>query len=85
VRPAATATVYLKSVGAGIFNLIFAGVVVLYFHMAVFEARFHSESKDASHWDPFSVSPVWWVVLSILIFTASFYKEFRKLTRKPNL
>lgn len=76
--------VYLKSVGAGIFNLIFAGVVVLYFHMAVFVDRFHSESKDAGNWDPLSVSPVWWVVLSILIFTVSFYREFRKLTRKPN-
>ena len=77
--------VYLKSVGAGIFNMIFAGAVVLYSHMAAYEARFHSDAKDAGRWDPLSISPVWWVVLSVFIFTASFYREFRKLTRKPNL
>ena len=77
--------IYLKSLFAGIFNLTFAGAVVLYSHMAAYEARFHSDAKGAGRWDPFSISPIWWVVISILIFTVSFYREFRKLTRKPNL
>jgi hypothetical protein len=75
--------VYLKSLFAGIFNLIFAGVVVLYIHMAAYAVRLHSGSPDAGTWDPVSfISPVGWVVLSIIIFSASFYWELRKLTRK---
>jgi hypothetical protein len=77
--------IYLKSAGAGLFNLFFVGVIVLYTHMAAVEARFHAASRDAGHWDPvFFIKPVWWVVIGLFIFIASFYREFRKLTRKPN-
>ena len=79
-------SIYLKSLGAGLFNLIFAGTIVFYSHMAAFEARFHSDAQDAGKWDPLSViHPAWWAVIGIAIFTVSFYREFRKLTRKPNL
>jgi len=78
-------SIYLKSLGSGLFNLFFAGVIVLYAHMAAVEARFHSASRDAGHWDPVSfIGPVWLVVIGVLIFIASFYREFRKLTSKPN-
>jgi hypothetical protein len=77
--------VYLKSLGAGIFNLIFAAVIIFYIHMAAYVARLHSESPDVGTWDPVSfVSSAWWVVLAVLLFAVSFYKEFHKLNRKPN-
>jgi len=78
-------SIYLKSLGTGFFNLIFAGTIVFYSHMAAFEARFHSDARDAGKWDPVSViRPAGWLVISIAIFIVSFYREFRKLTRKPN-
>lgn len=77
--------IYVKSLGAGLFNLFFAGVIVLYSHMAAVEARFHSASRDGGRWDLVSfIRPVWWIVIAAFIFIASFYREFRKLTRKPN-